>query len=815
MRINSFLPSAQVALASLISLQTSKGIRGLSQVGRRVSLGKGTPPAAVMLICVICLACTTMLPCLAQQPASADLLNEIVVSATKRDTTVQTTPLAITALTGADLQAQGITDVASLVGEVPGISLRELGPGQTEFEMRGLTSVGGSSPTVGFYLDDTPITAPADSVNGKMVVDPNLYDLNRIEVLRGPQGTLYGASSMGGTIRLITNQPDTNAFDASAQTILSGTDGGGFNHAENGMVNLPLLPGILALRIVGSENQTSGWIDQIVLANFPSSINTGATTPATRGNVRAAPVIVDHHGVNSADGDGARATILFTPMEQLSIKGSMLFQQVRQFGENTYDSVPGTLAHYTPFDVQEPYTDHILLGALTVTYKLPSFDVTSSTAQWSRTQFRSEDEGENLQWAFGLPSVYGGAAGGIGPGPFNEQTTSKETSEELRLTSSGNSRFQWIVGGFYGNFISTELDTAPTPEAVPLFPTTDQFALTQPFKIDQKAAFGEASFNFTHSLKASVGLRYYSYNSSVGNTVSGYASSTGTSATASSYAAASASGTNPKFNVSYEMDDLLVYATAAKGFRPGGANGLVPNTPDTALGRACIAALALLGRTSAPTTYKPDSIWSYEVGEKATFFDRRITLNTATYYEKWSGVAQNVSIACGYTYTDNAGDAAVYGEEVEVRAILAPGLTWSGSMAYTHAALTENVLETGGHKGDQLQYVAPWTASSGLMYSRPIRGDWQSISRLDYTYVGRRIDANFFPMNNLSPYSLINARSGVSNDNWNISLFVNNLTNKRANLADESILSLDLPMYNRIATNQPLTAGVSFDFKFK
>src|ERR1700735_695751 len=175
----------------------------------------------------------------AQQETKSDQLQEIVVTAEKRESTVQTTPISITALSGEDLQDRGITDISSVVQSVPGVSMRTSGPGQTELEIRGMTSSGGNSSTVGFYLDDTPLTAPASAQNGKVVIDPALYDLNRIEVLRGPQGTLYGSGSMGGTIKLVPNAPNPNAFDTSAEVILGGTDGGdSLNHTENAMVNL-------------------------------------------------------------------------------------------------------------------------------------------------------------------------------------------------------------------------------------------------------------------------------------------------------------------------------------------------------------------------------------------------------------------------------------------------------------------------------------------------------------------------------------------------------------------------------------------------
>src|SRR3984957_17042404 len=195
-------------------------------------------------------------------------LQEIVVTAEKRESTVQKTPISITAISGAELEARGLSDMASVAQQVPGVSFKTSGPGQTEFEMRGLTSTGGESPTVGFYLDETALTPPAMAQNGKVVIDPSLFDLNRIEILRGPQGTLYGSGSMGGTIKLVTNQPDTKNFSADFEGIGSGTHGGGFNHTENGMINIPIVQDLAALRIVVTDKYIEGWIDRDVVSPF-------------------------------------------------------------------------------------------------------------------------------------------------------------------------------------------------------------------------------------------------------------------------------------------------------------------------------------------------------------------------------------------------------------------------------------------------------------------------------------------------------------------------------------------------------------------
>src|ERR1700734_1409722 len=205
----------------------------------------------------------------AQVAPPSEELQEIVVTAEKRDSTVQKTPISITAISGAELQADGLSDMTSVAQQVPGVSFKTSGPGQTEFEMRGLTSTGGESPTVGFYLDDAVLTPAAMAQNGKTVIDPSLFDLNRVEVLRGPQGTLYGAGSMGGTIKLVTNQPDLGKFDAAADLNTSYTQSGGsWNGGGSVMVNLPFGDDV-ALRVVGTDKYISGWIDRYVEPNFP------------------------------------------------------------------------------------------------------------------------------------------------------------------------------------------------------------------------------------------------------------------------------------------------------------------------------------------------------------------------------------------------------------------------------------------------------------------------------------------------------------------------------------------------------------------
>ena len=389
---------------------------------------------------------------IAQQSRSdTGQLEEIVVTAEKREATIETTAISLTAVTGADIVNRGFTDLASLMQTVPGVSMRTSGPGMTEFEMRGVASNGGNSPTVGFYFDETPLTAPAATNEGKIVISPDLYDLNRVEVLRGPQGTLYGSGSMGGTIRVIPNAPNPEALESSGEAKFADTDHGGFDHGENAMINLPFLNGIAAVRIVGSYSFDAGWIDRVVIApgEFPLATN-GFTT---RGNVVAAPIATEYHDVNDVEKTTVRVSAIFKPIDGLVITPSYFYQKLRSGGLPYIDSVPGTDAHYQPFDIPENYRDEFHLSALSIKYGTDLFEVSSATAYWTRHEPLIQDASESWSTALGLPS-YGPGNGGIGAAYADEDNQSHQTTEELRIQSAGNTRLKWLAGYFYSDFES-------------------------------------------------------------------------------------------------------------------------------------------------------------------------------------------------------------------------------------------------------------------------------------------------------------------------------------------------------------------------
>jgi outer membrane receptor protein involved in Fe transport len=759
----------------------------------------------------------------AAQQAPEEQLQEIVVTAQKRASTVDKTPISMTAISGEDLVDRGLTDFSAVAAVTPGVSMKTNGPGQTEFEMRGMTSSGGNSPTVGFYLDDTPLTSPAAAQNGKVVIDPTLYDLNHIEVLRGPQGTLYGSSSMGGTIKLITNQPKLNQFEGSVQTILSGTDGGGFNHNENLMLNVPLIKDELALRLVASQASTSGWIDRIVVGDFPPASPSGTT----RGDVQAAPVLEDHKGSNAETMKGGRATLTWKPTDRLTITPSVFYQQINQEGPSAYDSDPGTMAHYQPFSIAEPYTDSVSINSLNLNYRFDSFDLTSATSNWHRLSRMIQDGSENVPsvgGGFGVTTTSSSYYGPNGTGPIYglELDPSNQFSEELRAASTGEGPWKWVTGVYYSKFQSNwQLFTDfPNPAAF-ASPTTNLFTLDQPTVIKQDAVFGEVTYSLTEQLHLTGGLRWYHYDSQLDMTFSGFGSTSGNDTATTQHVQQSNSGVNPKFDISYDLDkDAMVYATVARGFRPGGGNQPLPTSGPSPIAPIMLAAIKGLGYTNgiAPTSYGPDSLWSYEVGEKAKFLDGRLRVNASVFYENWRDI-QLEELPAGYPLFDNANTAHIYGGEVEVRAAVLRSLTVAGSIGYTHATLAETTH--GFIAGQLLPDVPKVTATVSLNYHTNLSDRYEFNSRLENSYTASRVDlgtADGIVNNSQAPlpsYDLTSLRAGInSEDGWGAALFVNNLTNKHAYLENIAELTLPNASYNRVATNQPRTIGMDLSYHF-
>jgi iron complex outermembrane receptor protein len=414
--------------------------------------------------------------------------------------------------------------------------------------------------------------------------------------------------------------------------------------------------------------------------------------------------------------------------------------------------------------------------------------------------------------------------GPLGTGPISgtETDPSQQFSQELRAASSGNGRLSWVAGLFYSNFKSDwELITnVPNPAAYGVT-INNVWNLSQPVNIKQYAAFGEATYAITDQIKLTGGLREYKYQSDLDMSFSGFGGPTGDTTPIVTTVNQSATGTNPKINLSYEPNnDTLIYATVAKGFRPGGGNQPLPITSISPVGQCIENGLVALGYPAgkpAPGSYGPDSLWSYELGEKAKFFDNRLKINSSVFYENWNQI-QLEELPCGYPLFDNADSAHIYGGELEVQALLAKDWTLRLSTGYTHAELAET--SHGFTAGNRLPDVPIWTADINLNYHTAITEKYAFNALAETAFTGNRVDLSFpggvtDTQTPLPSYTLTNLRAGItSGDGWSAFLFANNVTNKHATLDNMIQLTLPSPEYNRVETNQPLTVGVDLSYRF-
>jgi iron complex outermembrane recepter protein len=714
-------------------------------------------------------------------------LSEIVVTAEKREGTIQNTPMSISAFSEEELKKSGISSVEEIAEQTPGLSFESTGPSRTQYTIRGMSSNGGAAPTVGFYLDDTPITPPIDSTQGKNFIDPDLYDLARVEILRGPQGTLYGSSSMGGTIRLITNQPVLDQLQASAKAVLGGTDHGGFDFTTSGMINIPLVDNVIGVRLIATETHNDGYIDRVVQNPFPLPNADG-----TRGNVLAAPIVARYGDVNNENSQTVRLLVTLAPDERLTITPSVFWQETQQGGEDTIDEPPGTFTHYQPFDISEPFHDNFALSTLLVKYNFDGAQLSSSTAFFQRHSNQFEDESETYYTLFGQSVGFPYFA----PARAQESQEARQLTEETRLTSTGAGPFQWVGGLFFSHFSDTYFSgNAPIPSYAPIFGTDLVLNYSELDKISQEALFGEVSYKVLPKLKATLGVRYLRYTDSFNLGQEGFLTPPGLGISSGS---SNGNKVTPKVSLDYTpSSDVLFYLTAASGTRPGAANLPIPTSGPLNCGQA------------SPQSYSPDSIWSYEIGEKVRTLGNRLTVNSSLFYIDWSNVQQQVYLACGYNYTTNLGHAISKGGEIELQAELAPSLILDQNFGYTRAEITSTGAASSFFIGEQLQNVPKYTMASSLEYSKDLTAGLSLSARLSNSYVSASMDRGYKP-----PYDLVAARFGVHSAKFDSYLFVDNATDRLAILANATSLSVNIPELNRVAINRPRTIGVDLNYRF-
>jgi iron complex outermembrane receptor protein len=742
-----------------------------------------------------------------QSPASAGQLEEIVVTSQKRTENLRAVPQSISVITGTQLQAMHVDDYADLARTVPGLSFTNSGgPGLSSLEIRGISSTIGA-PTVSIYLDDTPITIRNNSFYAGQP-EPLLFDLAQSEVLRGPQGTLYGASSMGGTIRLVSNPVNLSDYEGSAHSELSETEHGGLNYVFRGVVNVPIVTDTLGLRLGVETTQDSGYVDHADLD--------GA---------------IDKRGINGDRSNVIKATMLWDVTPDLTITPSVFVQ--RTHIDDTGLVNLGNSDYVTTKQVAEGGTDTLAVPSIKINYDLDWADLTS-VSSYAYRHFPRTTDGTYFNSVFvggfidslGITGVNGKLDGdtlAALPGPVYNSLNTRQATEEIRLVSkpydpNGDGLpITWIAGLYYSDakYLGTSEQYIPgfnktfienygvQPETILGAATPNDLFYDFTNRLDDReyAAFGEASYYITPALKFTAGMRYLYGRDSATNVSGGFFASTPfSSGNTKAYAA------TPKFALTYDVSDsLTAYANVSKGYRLGGINAPVPASQ-------CAVDLSAFGLKEAPDNYQPDKLWNYEVGAKGRFFDNQLSINASVFDIEWDKIQLDVPLkTCGFDYFANVGHAESYGFETEILQRVGPDLTLGFSGTYNSDTFTQPVPNLGIQSGDIVPGVPKWSITLSADYEKQlsesvgafIRANWQFIGNSHGTFVRDNQDYQ------RPTYNLLGASVGASVDNWEFSIFAKNLLDKNK--------IIQSPADNYVAegyTPVPQIFGISADVKF-
>ncbi|MEQ1538785.1 MAG: TonB-dependent receptor [Sphingorhabdus sp.] len=753
---------------------------------------------ALMRLLLATIAAFPTVPALAQTQPSAQSGEpkdqDIVVTARKREELLQDVPISVAALSGSQLAQQGLSDTAELATAVPGISIQDGGPGYRAVFIRGVASERGNAATTGFYIDEAP-AQPGGTVQS--IVEPLYFDVARVEVLRGPQGTLFGGSSMGGTIRIINNAPDTRKFAAAFGGDLSSTQDGGINEQVSGMVNLPIAPDTAALRLAASFRHHDGFIDKIVAPGGFSGPDRDSVGPTQL-----------FENVNSDKSLTLRGALLLKLGDAVEITPSV-FHQNTHGGVGAMDLPPKAGDQRRMVVADEYLRDKVTIANLLVKVDLGSVELlSSSTLNWRRSSF-SEDGSDYLRETF-LPSV--GLPRVAVIGNFDGTGRENEFTQEIRLTSTGSGPLGFVLGGFYENRRASGTSLVQSsdllvkfPIAAFYYPTGVLFSSASEGQRKHYALFGELNYNLTDKLSLSAGLRYYDYK----------LTSTQLNPTATTRSAEN--GFSPRFSLSYKLSDgNLVYATVSRGFRPGG-----PGRRLTPLFAArCQAQYAAAGigidANGNVDPYDADSLWNYEVGVKTQTADRRLTFNAAAYAIEWKNIQQLYFPSCGAASTQNFGSARIRGIEADFNAALTDQFSLFGGININSSKIAHDVPELGVTAGTELQNTPRFTANinARFAFDGPFGSDAYVLGNVRHVGSSYRDFDRTNPLKFQDKYTLVGLRAGMDLGKVDITLYVDNLFNQ-APMISNFLSSFGLiPSRERGFTVQPRTVGASVRIDF-
>ncbi len=708
---------------------------------------------------------------LAQAADTGSELNEIVVTATKRSESIQTVGLSITAFDSKALESKGVVSFVDYASAVPNLSFSASGDGALAARSVALRGIQGRG-TTGMYIDDTPII---DSL------DPRVLDIDRVEILRGPQGTLYGARSMGGTIRLITKQPDLKTMSGEAHGSVSSTKEGGTNYLADGGINIPLANDRAGLRVSAFKQSDDGIFER-------------AFGP------RSAPPTSVRKNVDSSDIYGGQIALRWEPMDGLSITPRVMYEHTEIDGFPYADQRVNNFVQRQVFDLEEGGKDKWTLSSLTVNYQAGIGTFTSSTSYFDRTTFEHEDSSDVLQLYLGYPDLI--------PGPITLMRGLTRFAQEARFASAFTGPFQIVTGVFYSDGkVPRDYEwTGIGLTGVGVGATSDlALSFIDERKTTELAVFGEASYQVLPKLKATLGLRYFQNETTFSQNTDGFFYGGAQSAVEPK---TSEDGVTPKYLLEYQATpDVMLYTSASKGFRIGGNNITLPTGPG-----GCDADLAAIGLTNDDIRiFRSDTLWDYDVGLKSMFADRRMTLNISAFQIDWKDIQQNIALPnCGYGFTGNSGKARSKGFELALSARPVEQLTFGINAGYTDATITQRGPGSPQEVGSRVYQVPQWTGSVNIEYAAPMSGDYEGFARTDFSYTGSSLSANNDPLQGRErpSYRLLDARFGVRKGGYEVALFGKNLTNEHANLADNISIGAEYPGRPRLVVNRPRMIGI-------
>lgn len=769
---------AQLAQSKLVTSRIGKSPSAASRLGRLLC---GAASLAVLATGAQAQTAPTASVAVSDERTaqSAQQVAEVVVTAQKRSERLLSVATPVTAIGAADLSRTQAIRLEDLVSKVPGLNLRTDRQGQSVIILRGITTGSSISSTVSNYIDDTPFgSSTTQALAGWLSPDLDPSDLQRVEVLRGPQGTLYGASSLGGLIKYVTTPPDTKAYGGRIQVDASSVEGGESGYGLRGMANIPLVADQVGLRVSAYTRRDPGFIDNPKLG------------------------LSD---VNSAQVSGGRAALLWRPSDALSVTLSAITQDLKGKGSSDEDVTvtPGDLSP-TAGDlrqvryVREPFNVSQRLYSASVNYDLQRAQLVSITSYSTLHQTGVTDQtiafGPALTSAFGIPN-FGFSVG-------SDLHLEKET-QELRLESPSNDHLEWRAG-FYYTHEHTVRDQPSTA-----FSTVTQATIALPAPVffanlrsryTEFAGYGDVTYHFTPQFDVSAGLRYSQNDQRFASVNGGLASGPTTRVQQTS----SDNSTTFMVTPRYKIDaDNMVYARIASGYRPGGPNATTP---------AQIAA-------GVPTAFGPDTLTNYDVGYKASLLDHRLTLDLSVFLIDWKNI-QILTKFAGVSAAGNGGAARSTG--FEGSAVLTPihGLNITTNLAYTDAHLTENATGVNGKSGDQLPNVPKWSASLSADYDFALTGSIDAFVGGGVRYVDERPSSfvSGSPATYVRPelpaFTTVDLRAGVQLDNYTLQIFAKNVGDERGynNVSSESLSGYSAPFTASVV--QPRTIGLSLIAKW-